>query len=195
MLSTVADIQGIPRLPFRRDAFRSGFTLSNALAIFDATECAVCSSFLSAITEAPQTQTSLVPVYVPDICWPQHLAEHDASASYSAACYQKIEHIRIFPVIVAKGELGEVERQILLRHMVEASHDATFEQRPEGLNAIRMDDTAYIFIVALPDNLMRIFSLQITVCRLGKRLCRLASDAQRERVCRLLRSVRACPSR
>jgi hypothetical protein len=42
------------RLLCRRDGLGPGFTLSNDLAIFNATECAVCSSFLSAMTQAPQ---------------------------------------------------------------------------------------------------------------------------------------------
>jgi hypothetical protein len=52
-VDSVFDVQEDPRLrlPFRRGGFGSGFTFS-ALTIVDATECAVCSSFLSAMTEA-----------------------------------------------------------------------------------------------------------------------------------------------
>src|SRR5215467_10749125 len=95
----VIGIQEDPRfrLPFRRGDLGSGFTLSNDLAIFDATECAVCSSFLSAMIEDPQSQKAIA-VYVPNTRWPQLLAEHDASASYSAACCQQIEHIGVLAV-------------------------------------------------------------------------------------------------
>ena len=95
-------------LRLRRGSLVSGFTLSNAWAIFDATECAVCSSFLSAMTEAPQTENVIATTYVPDNRWPQRLAEHDASASYSAACYEQVEHVVVFPVIVSERELSEV---------------------------------------------------------------------------------------
>jgi hypothetical protein len=70
----------VPRRFLRRVSFGSGFTLSNALAIFDASECAVYSSFLSAMIQTPQTENVIAQVYVPDIRWPQRLAEHDASA-------------------------------------------------------------------------------------------------------------------
>jgi hypothetical protein len=118
--------------------FDLGASVNNALAIFDATECAVCSSFLSAMTEAPQTENVIAPVYAPDNRWPQHLAEHDASASYSAACYQQVEHIGVFPVIVAKRKLSEIQRQIFLRDVMEAANDSTLEECPK-----RIDGSAY----------------------------------------------------
>ena len=86
------------------------------------------------MTEAPQTQNVIAPVYVPDIRWPQYLAEHDASASYSATCYQQVEHVTIFPVIVSERELREVQRQILLRDVMEGTDDAAFEQCPKAIN-------------------------------------------------------------
>jgi hypothetical protein len=43
----------LARLPL---CFDAGFALSNALAIFDATECAVCSSFLSAMIEGSRNE-------------------------------------------------------------------------------------------------------------------------------------------
>ena len=76
------------------------------------------------MTEAPQTENVIAPVYVPDNRWPQHLAEHDASASYSATCYEQVEHVGVLAVIVAESELGKIERKIFLRDVMEVSHDA-----------------------------------------------------------------------
>lgn len=114
-----------------------GATLSNALAIFDATECAESPSFLSAMVEAPQMGNVIAPAPVSGCRWPEVTAEYGASALYSAACYEQIEHIGILAMIMPERELREVERQVLLRDVMEAAHDAAFEQRPEGLNTVR----------------------------------------------------------
>ncbi len=50
----------------------------------------------------------IAPAEVSDTCWQEIVAEYDASASCSAACYEQIEHIGIFAVIVPESELGEI---------------------------------------------------------------------------------------
>ena len=81
--------------------------------------------------EAPQTKNAIAPAPVPGIRWPEAAAEFGASASCSAACYEQIEHIRIFPMIVPERELGKIERQILFRDVVKTADDTTLEQGPK----------------------------------------------------------------
>ena len=45
------------------------------------------------------------------------------------------------PVIVAKLELCNVERQIFAADLVIAANDAALHQRPEAFNRVRMDGT------------------------------------------------------
>jgi hypothetical protein len=52
-----------------------GFTLNSTLAIVDATECAGCSSFLSAVTEAPKTGNAIVRAPVSGFRWPRVAAK------------------------------------------------------------------------------------------------------------------------
>jgi hypothetical protein len=118
------------------------------------------------MTEAPQTGNIIAPVYVPDNRWPQHLAEHDASASYSAACYEQIEHIGLFPVIMPERELGEVERQIFLRNVVKASYDATLQQGPKRIDVLSMNDPAHVLALTMLYGFVfvRIAQIAIAVC-------------------------------
>ena len=131
------------------------FILSNALAIFDATECAVRSRFLSAMTEAPQLETAIAPATVPGYRWHEGFAEYGASASCSAACYEQIEHIGILPVIVPKRELRRVERKVLLRDVMEAAHDAALEQSPETFEIVGMNNTVHVLALTVTDGFMR----------------------------------------
>ena len=57
----------------------------------------------------------------------QRTAEADASEPTSAACYNRAEDIFVFAVIVAKGELLNIKRKVLLRDMVERAHNATLQ--------------------------------------------------------------------
>jgi hypothetical protein len=132
-----------------RFGFSVGFTLSNALAIFDATECAVCSSFLSAMSEAPQKEIAIAPALVPGFRWPEVAAEYGASASCSAACYEQVEYIGVLPVIVTERKLGEIQRQILLRDVMEAAHYAAFEQCPERFDVVRVNYPANILALTV----------------------------------------------
>lgn len=142
-------------MALRPRLFGSGFTLSNALAIFDATECAVCSSFLSATIQAPEMGNVIAPAAVSGFRWHGIVAEYDAKPSYSAACYQQIEHTGVLSVIVPESELGEVERKVLLRNVMETPHDSAFEQCPKAFDAVGMNDSTDIFASSVPYNFMR----------------------------------------
>jgi hypothetical protein len=108
------------------------------------------------MAEAPRIVNATAPAYVPDNRWPEHLAEHDASASYSAAFYQQVEHVGVFPMIVPERELGEVERQILLRDVMKASDDPALKQSPETIDVLGMDLSPNVLTGAVSNCVVRV---------------------------------------
>ncbi len=54
------------------------------------------------MSEAPRTENVIAPAVVLGIRWHEVAAEYGASASYSAACYEQVEHIGGFAVIVTE---------------------------------------------------------------------------------------------
>ncbi len=58
----------------------------------------------------------------------------------SATTYGRAEDVRVVSVVVPEFELGNVQRQILSAHLVEAAHDAALQQRPETIDGLRMND-------------------------------------------------------
>jgi hypothetical protein len=53
------------------------------------------------------------------------------------------ENIRVLPIVIAKLELGNIERHIFAAHFMECADDAALEDRPEafdGLSVNRADD-------------------------------------------------------
>lgn len=93
------------------------------------------------------------PGSVPDHHWPT--AEHVASLSCSASCYQLSEHIGFLAVVVPERELCKVQREILLADVVKVAHDATLEQAPERIDIRSVNATAYILTGRVCDGLMR----------------------------------------
>src|SRR3954454_20304929 len=91
----------------------------------------LCSSVSSAMTQAPEMGNVVAPASVAAIRW-HEVAEYAASASYSAVCYEQVEQIGVFPVIVAEGELRQVERTIFLRDVMEVAHNAALDQYQKG---------------------------------------------------------------
>jgi hypothetical protein len=67
---------------------------------------------------------------------PEVAAEYSASALYSAACYEQVEHIRVLSMIVSERKLREVQREIFLRDVVETAHNPALEQCPERFNVV-----------------------------------------------------------
>lgn len=60
-----------------------------------------------------------------------------------------VEHARIAAVVVPERELVEVERQVLLADVMEAAHDAAFQQRPEAVNGAGVDDATHVLILVV----------------------------------------------
>lgn len=68
-------------------------------------------------------------------------------ASTSANC--RSEDVSVLSIVVAKLELSNVQRQILVADLVEAPHDATLNQRPEALDCVGVDDSGNAVFVLL----------------------------------------------
>ena len=67
-----------------------------------------------------------------------------------------LKQMGIGAVIMPKGELIEVKRQVALRHMMKRAHDLALEEAPEALNSLGVDRgprPAHIFARAVADGL------------------------------------------
>src|SRR6266851_9618581 len=64
-------------------------------------------------------------------------AEAPASSDASASCYRFPKDVGVLAIVVAELKLRKVQGQILLAHMMECSHDAALQERPEGFDVIR----------------------------------------------------------
>jgi hypothetical protein len=98
-------------------------------------------------------------------------SENVARAAFSASCNHFPKNIRIVPVITSEGKLSKVQRQILFAYVVEASHNAALEQRPEGINGRSMDQPAHIFVCTMVYCFVREIWLEIIIAR-----CFVSSD-------------------
>ena len=91
-------------------------------------------------------------------CWPLlSLAETVTSDHASAACYRRIENIRVHAVVVSELKLGDIQRQIFFAHLMECADDTAFEDRPEALNRIRVNRANNVLAHFMVHFLARIF--------------------------------------
>ena len=63
-------------------------------------------------------------------------AEASASSDASASCYRTPEDVGVLAVVVTKLELGKVQRQIFLAHVMVRSYDSALQQRPEKFSML-----------------------------------------------------------
>lgn len=88
--------------------------------------------------------------------WPPlALPEAPASPRASASCYRRSEDIFVVAVVVPELELSNVQRQIFGADLVERPDDATFKDRPETFNRVRVQRANDIFASGMIDGLMR----------------------------------------
>lgn len=60
-------------------------------------------------------------------------SEHISAVACSAFCYDVPKDVRVLAVIVAIGELSQVQRQVVLTDLVIGADHATLEQAPEAI--------------------------------------------------------------
>jgi hypothetical protein len=68
-------------------------------------------------------------------CWND--AEASASSDASASCYGAPKDVRVFTIVESELKFREVERQILLAHVMVRPDHATLEQAPEVIDIPR----------------------------------------------------------
>jgi len=85
----------------------------------------------------------------------------------SATCYRRAEDVRVIPIVVAPFEFGNIQRQIFAADFVEASHDATLQERPETIDCLGMDSAVNILTSAMPHGAV-FFQLAVTGIFVGR---------------------------
>src|SRR5260370_3622174 len=83
------------------------------------------------------------------------IAETVASSHVSAPCYRLPKDVCFVAIVESETELGKVQRQIFLAHVVIGAEHATFEQRPERFHCVRVNDAANVLAFAMVHSLMR----------------------------------------
>lgn len=73
----------------------------------------------------------------------------NASASHGSFCvsatrYRRAENVHVIAVVITKLKFRDVQRQIFTADFVEAAHDAAFQERPETVDGLSMNDAINI---------------------------------------------------
>ena len=64
------------------------------------------------------------------------------------------EDIGVVAVVIPELEFGDVQRQIFAADLMEASHNAALQQRPENINRLSMHNAVNITASGMPNELM-----------------------------------------
>ena len=84
----------------------------------------------------------------------------------STSFYRRFKDVRIMPVIIAKLELGNIERKVLSADLVEGADAAALDERREALNRVGVNGANSVFALAMIDGrVLRIFLVQALVAR------------------------------
>ena len=72
-----------------------------------------------------------------EIDWRSYEAEaHASNYRASETCYGEAENIGIVTVVIPELGLGNIQRQVLGRDLVEAANDGSLKQGPEAFNRL-----------------------------------------------------------
>src|SRR5260221_10357081 len=61
-----------------------------------------------------------------------------------ASANRRSENVRILAIIIAKLELGDIERHVFGAHLVECANNASFEDRPKAVDCLSVHGTDHI---------------------------------------------------
>src|SRR5258708_16248425 len=89
--------------------------------------------------------------------------EREESRAFSARPYRRSENVRVHPVVVAELEFIDVEREIFPADLMERSHDAALNQRPEAFDGVGVNVSVHIFAFAVVHHAMREVLVQIPI--------------------------------
>jgi hypothetical protein len=79
-----------------------------------------------------------------------------ASASFGSFCvsatrYRGAENVSVVAIVVSEFEFDDVQRQIFAAHLVEASHYAALQKRPESVNGLGVNYTINVLAIGVPN--------------------------------------------
>jgi hypothetical protein len=112
----------------------------------------------------PEVIRKEAPVAQVQTRWPRfRLAETDASDLVSAACYRLSKNVGVVPTIVAKLELGDVQRKICFADLVISADNPALDQRPEAFNGLSVHRADNVFASGMINRLVRIFLAEMLV--------------------------------
>ena len=77
------------------------------------------------------------------------------SCGVSASTYGRSEDVRVVPIVIAKFEFRNIERQIFAANLVISSNDASFDERPKAFNRIRVNCVKNVLANGVIYRLMR----------------------------------------
>lgn|ERR1017187_9893382 len=73
------------------------------------------------------------------------------------------EHVSLLPVVMSEREFIEVEREIILRDLMEGPHHAALEETPEAVNVRGVDVPPHVLVSGMADGLVRHRAIKILV--------------------------------
>lgn len=97
--------------------------------------------------------------------WRVYDAEGAASVATSAFCQHRFEDIRVVAIVVAKLELGEIERQIVFADVMECADDAALQETPETLDIVGMHFAAHVFVGLMVYRFVRKLAPHLRIAR------------------------------
>jgi hypothetical protein len=100
------------------------------------------------------------------------LVSENASASLGSDCvsattYGRAEDVRVAPIVIAKFEFRNIERQIFAAHLVISPNDAALDERPKALNRVGVNRADNMLADGVIDRLMRETVLQSHIAGIG----------------------------
>lgn len=112
-------------------------------------------AFFRAIPTSQQTVTAFALALA--------VAETAASVANSASSKDGVADIRVLAVVEPERKFIQIQRQILLAHVVIGANYTALEQRPKALNVVRVDLATDILASAVLDRFMANVAVQIIV--------------------------------
>src|SRR5206468_6138718 len=77
--------------------------------------------------------------------------------------YSRAEDIRIVAIVVAELELVDVERKVLVTHLVERADDAALYQRPKAFDGLRMDAAMHVLTIPVIYHAVREMAIKVVI--------------------------------
>ena len=84
-------------------------------------------------------------------------------SAFSTSCNRRAEDVRVLPVIIAKLELRDVQRQILFADLVKAANDAAFDDRPEAFDCLGVNRADNILLFGMVNDRVGIVFAEVLI--------------------------------